>query len=141
MITGDLIFFFEEITRDCTAVNIKQIKSAIGQLCQSAAAVVKTAPNRVQLPRANKDWTQSNALTVKPERNIANSIAMQWSLWLLKPDPITLENLLQSIESLQPDLKHLPASGNKGVIAFFEFGEKLQPESATELKAEIEVRP
>jgi hypothetical protein len=138
VITSDAIFFFEEIWSQTDAnANLKNRRTALGQVCRKMAAKVKSNVPRALTLINEPSCTMSNDLATSRTDHEINRLWMQFSLWEVSKHPADLHATIQTAKEILPELAKRPS--NAGTVAFYCFSQALEEAEAKEMIEEMKV--
>ena len=139
VITGDAIFFFQEIWEGIPdGLDVKERRSQIGAACKKHAARDKKPPQRALIPVSGKPGlTPSNLITITPIVNAANLLLMQYSVFAVSRQPSAIHALKKTLENILPDLCKKPS--DEGILGFYDFDRDLVEEDVVKAVNAIKV--
>jgi len=140
VITGDAIFFFQEIWDGIPeGLDVKERRSQVGAACKKHAARDKKPPQRALIPVSAKPGsTPSNLITITPTVNAANLLLMQYSVFAVSKQPSAIHALKKTLENILPDLRRKPS--DEGILGFYDFESNLAEEDAVKAVNAVKVR-
>jgi len=142
-IDGEVIFFYPEFWQGVpTDVSKVERRVFINYQTKHLAAVNKPQAERATASSTvnnTEKWTRSNSLVVTPPENLANTLALQYTMFQATGDRSDLRNMLSYITNATSDLKYGPHTASVGVKAFFDFSEDLSVVEAQLVIRELKV--
>jgi hypothetical protein len=132
LIQAKALLYFSKFWEGVDATsNLRNRQTQLGANVKRLTAKITEMAKRAQTTIADPDRTCSKELAVTRQRNDANVILLQHSLYEATKSQDALAALEETIERLLPDSVKKPS--NDGTVAFYNFATELQKADAEKL--------
>lgn len=142
-IDGEVIFFYPEFWQGApTDISKVERRIFINYQTKHLAAASKAQAERATASSIVDDMenrTRSNPLVATPPENLANTLALQYTVFQVTGDRSNLQNMLSYTTNAASDLRYGPHTASDGVKAFFDFSEDLSVVEAQLVIRELKV--
>lgn len=142
-IDGEVIFFYPEFWQGApTSISKVERRIFINYQTKHLATANKTQAERATASSTVDDMenrTRSNPLVATPPENLANMLALQYTMFQHTGDRSNLRNMLSHMTNAASDLRYGPHTASDGVQAFFDFSEDVSVVEAQLVIRELKV--